>query len=650
VTAPGAGLVTAVFATEVRTLVRDRRAFLLAVVLPMALFPLVFLGMEELDRASEESLGARELAVTHDLAGLGPELAARVAERLADPELQLLLAPAVVPAGTRPAEGLLHLAAVPRPPDEPTPVLRLVLDGSSSLANEARRRVATALETLADDVRVERLEELLEADPGAPLALAERDVAPPADALGRELGKLLPMILVLVLISGGSFAALGAFAGEREEGTIETLLVQPVPSLALAAGKFLAVLLTAGVAALGNATSFLLCVGLGLGEAQGLSQDLALGTNAGRLLLGLLLFLPTAVFLSAVLCLVSARAQSFREGQHYVLPLALLGTLLAAISTQDRVPTGYLLAVVPVTGPTLVLRDTLAGAVPIGPALAAVASSALWAWLVLARLAGTLDAERLFRTRDDEGEMAARHIQSRRALRWGFASVVLVFLVGGRLQTADLVWGLLLTLWLLVPVLALLAARGTARRAGESLATTLGLGRPRALHLLGALLIAPALVTLVSALFAWQSQVLPLPSGAADLELLRPLEELPTLGLLFVLALSPGLNEELLFRGALLSGLRRDLPAARVVLWQALLFGAVHASIHRFLPTALLGGVLAALTLRSGRLWPAVVLHTTYNGLLALEASESGWWSSPAALGLGVLGATLLLATGRRSG
>jgi len=373
----------------------------------------------------------------------------------------------------------------------------------------------------------------------------------------------------------------------------------------------------------------------------------ALATNAPRLLLGLLVFLPTAIFLSAILCFLSARAQSFREGQHYVFPLVLLAALFAALSTQDRVEASWLLALVPVTGSTLVLRDTLAGSFPPLVGLLSVLATCFWSWLALSRLALTLDAERLFKTADDEGELAARHVQSRRALAWGVASVALVYVVGGRLQSAHLVGGLMATLWILVPLLALLSARGTARRCGESLTAVLGLRRPRPLHLLGALLLAPGIAVFMNFLFEWQQRVLPMPSGMQSLELLAGLAELSPWALVLLLAVSPGWNEELLFRGAILSGLKRDLPGWKVVLWQALFFGAVHASIYRFMPTAILGGVLAAITLRARCLWPAVVLHTAYNACLVLELTEGrpAWQAlGPALVGLGLLAAS---ATGR---
>jgi sodium transport system permease protein len=87
-----------------------------------------------------------------------------------------------------------------------------------------------------------------------------------------------------------------------------------------------------------------------------------------------------------------------------------------------------------------------------------------------------------------------------------------------------------------------------------------------------------------------------------------------------LLALSPAICEELFFRGALLGGLRRDMHTWRVLAWQAFFFGAVHASIYRFLPTAIFGAVLAALVMRSRSLVPAVVMHAGYNAILVLGA------------------------------
>jgi len=631
-----AALTRLVFANEIARLVRDRRAVFTAIVLPILLYPVLIFGMDHLERASQERLAERGVRVGVALTALDPAIAERIERALADPALAVELvhvapddrrvrgAPGDGAAGgTTPLEGLdaLLVGRAAEPPGTGRPTLELRYEGSRTLSQEALDRVRTPLRRVAEDRSHELLLAAVGADPGAGFVPVERDLARAEDAAGKRLGRLLPLFAILILVSGGSLAALDAFAGEREAGTLETLLVQPVPARAIAAGKFLAVLATSLVALLGNAGSFAASVGLGLDVAE--EGVAGAAVSPLRLALGLLLLAPLAVVVAALLSLLSARARSFREGQHYLFPLVLGSMALAAPSVAERVELTPLLAVVPVTGSALALRDALTGSLAPLPALLSVASASALAAALLRRLARTLDAERLLAQRLSAEEAAARGEEGRRAVRSGIAAVLIVYLAGGFLQGWRLVPGLALTLWVVVPGLALWIARGVARRTGEPLGRVLGLERPRTLDLLAAVSLAPALAVVTARLFALQSRVLPVPELAVPSEL----ASLGTSTLVLLLALSPGWNEELLFRGALFGGMRRDLPPRRVVAAQGLLFGAVHASLHRFVPTALAGAALAAIRLRVRGLLPAVLLHAAYNGILILRPIEPRGWN-----------------------
>jgi sodium transport system permease protein len=220
-------------------------------------------------------------------------------------------------------------------------------------------------------------------------------------------------------------------------------------------------------------------------------------------------------------------------------------------------------------------------------------------------------------------------------------AIFALYVVGGALQAWNLVLGLALTLWGIALPLALLSARGTARRARESLGQTLGLTRVAPLALLGALLLAPALALGAGELFALQQRILPLPDGYNAESMLGALLTLPLWAKLFLIAITPAICEELLFRGALLSGLRRDHGWWRTTLIVAVLFGLVHASIYRFLPTGLLGAILAMTTLSSRSLWPAIALHAAYNGLLVMQGE--GWTVPAASAWLALPGLALLV-------
>jgi sodium transport system permease protein len=106
--------------------------------------------------------------------------------------------------------------------------------------------------------------------------------------------------------------------------------------------------------------------------------------------------------------------------------------------------------------------------------------------------------------------------------------------------------------------------------------------------------------------------------------MLRELQETLQLGskpaplweLWLVVALTPALCEETFFRGLMLSGLRRWGPWTAIGI-SALLFGLLHCSIYRLLPTFILGLVLGYAVWRSGSLYCSILIHALNNGLIA---------------------------------
>jgi len=657
-----------VLGTELRSLWRDRRALFSALVLPMLLYPLLFQGQAWLERASRTRLEQRNVRVGLDLTRAGPELAQRLRERLAEEgpielvdidagPLQALEvevatgAPAAVERERSAAAaffdtGLEALLVAITTDTPPFVELRPYRDGAEDLSNEALRRIERARARVHEEFTHRRVQELLELDPAQGLTdLALVDVASAEDQGGAALGRLLPILAVFVLLSGGAAAALAAFAGERESGTLETLLVQPVPARTIAAAKFAAVLLTALVTLVCNGLSVLGTLFFGWGALPGLEAAGGFAVGSGRVLTAALVYLPSVALLSALLCLVCGRARTFREGQHLLLPLLLLALVPTLLATQDDVELDLLTAAIPLGGPALAMRDVLRGDVVL-PLLAWMfAANLAWAALAVAQVGRILDGERVFAAASDEHEDAQRRVQSRLALRWGLLGVIAIYLVGSTLQNWSLALGLALTLLALLPLLGLLAARGTARRARARLASVLSLRAPRLAHLAGAVCLAPALVQLTQLVFAWQQTVLPLPSSFGESTMLRELEGVGPVARIALLALAPALGEEFFFRGAILAGLRRDLAPWKCALWQFALFGAAHASIHRFVPTGIVGALLTLVCLRTQSLWPAVLLHASYNSLLVSGLAETHL-AHPAWALLALPGAALLLLPG----
>ena len=201
-------------------------------------------------------------------------------------------------------------------------------------------------------------------------------------------------------------------------------------------------------------------------------------------------------------------------------------------------------------------------------------------------------------------------------------ALVLLSFVWLPLQRRDLVLGLLASEWGGLFGLVALFAWFTRR----SLAGLLRIVWPTPRCLAGAALVGLSGWAAVAVLSEWVS---PVPKEVIE-QLRRSL--IPTdgsrglLATLALVALTPAICEEALFRGPILRGLRaRTSPAAAVAL-TGLLFGVFHLDLSRILPTALLGVLLSLVALESGSILPAILAHFLNNatliGLATLRVDE----------------------------
>jgi membrane protease YdiL (CAAX protease family) len=95
---------------------------------------------------------------------------------------------------------------------------------------------------------------------------------------------------------------------------------------------------------------------------------------------------------------------------------------------------------------------------------------------------------------------------------------------------------------------------------------------------------------------------------------------------LFLIAASPAVCEELLFRGAILSGLRRGLRPGGAALACGVLFGLFHLQLVRMVPTALLGVLLSWIAIGSRSIIPAMLFHFLNNGAAVVVTRRGLDW------------------------
>jgi sodium transport system permease protein len=666
--------ILAVLRKELRETLRDRRTLVIMVVVPVLLYPLMLIAFEQIALFGQRSLEATSARV----AVVGPVPAG--GDFLdGDPQVTTVRYDTVPSQALR--DGTVDAILV-FPGEswsvEGTNRLELFFDGARERSGYARAIVHARVDAWSDAMVQERLRQrALPADFARPVTLESTSVATPRQVGGYMLGRFLPLLLILMTVLGAFYPSIDLAAGEKERGTLEALLTVPVPADHLVIGKFVAAALMGLTAAALNLGSMLLTFQTGIvrfGGAVNIQFELpALSALLIFAVLALLAILFSATFLG-----IAVRSHSFKEAQNALTPVYILSLVPAMLPMMPGVAFSTGWALVPVAGVGFLFRDLMMGSVAPAPAVTAVAATACYAGLALvfaARAFGREDI--LFGTGAGAGDPqpgrgfwsglrrrggtagvagtgaaavpavpgtgaaavpavagtgadAAGHVPGAGlsaatpavpgpGAALGLAAVVaLLYFYGARPLVLGLgEGGILVAQWLFLALPALLLV-GLGRYAPRQ---TLAARRPTPRALLAGLLIIAGGMP-IGWLIAWlQGFVIPVP-----VEFLEAMRQLVTadsprrlLWLLLVVAVTPAICEELVFRGVLLHGLATRLPMWGSIAASAAIFGAFHLSFEtaiRFLPTLWLGLLLGYAVWHSRSIFTGMLMHLVNNGLV----------------------------------
>ena len=511
---------------------------------------------------------------------------------------------------------------------------RILFDATDDRSRRAQELAWARLDEWGDTLLAARLRGAgLPATFATPLAVADSSVATAEEAGGYTLGSFLPLILVLMTLLGTFYPAIDMAAGEKERGTLETLLTAPVPATEIVAGKFAAVALIGMAAAVANLASMLLTFQSGIFR-MGAAAELRFTLPPGAALLVFIALIPLAVLFAAAFLGLALRAQSFKEAQNALTPAQLAATLPLLVVTLPGIDFTPALALFPVVGVAMFFRELMTGDAPFLASALAILSTAAYAALALAF------ASRAFGREDvlfggGSGEAAKGGGWRERIRAWRSAErgiplpaeamafialiALLYFHLGTRLQGSLGERGLLASQWglLALPAIAL------ATLGPYDWRRTLAIRRPGTKALLAA-----ALIALGGIPVGWSIVWLEMQLFEGGLESLVPLQELLTaadsrraLWLFFIAALTPAVCEELVFRGVLLQSLGREMRGWHAVVLSAAIFGAFHLSFEtalRFLPTAFIGLLMGWVVWHSRSIFASMLMHFINNAFVVM--------------------------------
>jgi sodium transport system permease protein len=469
------------------------------------------------------------------------------------------------------------------------------------------------------------------------------------------LVRLFPFMLVMWSLAGALYPAVDLCAGEKERGTMETLLISPASREEIVWGKFLTIWMFSAGTALLN----LLSMGLTTWCFGGQLPRVEL--TVGGLFWSVLLLLPLSAFFSAVCLAIGAYARSSKEGQYYLMPLFLATMPLIFLTLAPGVELNSFYSMVPVTGVALLMQRLLAGPAFDQPwfyFVAVMAPTGLYSWLALRWAIDQFQREEvLFR----EAERVDLRLWVKRLFReketrptMGLALCCFALLLLLSWLSEGLGRDVPLLSRRLIVVAAFLAAPPTfmALFLTTRPRQVLALHWPAWPYLAAAVLLVPLLDYLVSLAHDFP-RLFQLLSERRTLvtEAFRQNGDTTSLGwTVYVLALAflSAIGKEIAFRGFIFSGLLMRMRPWPAILVSSFLFAAFHMNVFLLPILFILGVALGVLALRSGSLLPGILLHGSGYALLLAGPNVLGPWqpdggSNPLGLAV-VIGCTLAAA------
>jgi sodium transport system permease protein len=201
-----------------------------------------------------------------------------------------------------------------------------------------------------------------------PIATERQNVAAPEKVAGLRFAIMLPYLIIILTMAGAMHPAMDLTAGEKERGTLETILACAVGRTELVLGKFLLVLTTSITTTMTSLASYALSLILARNLAKDYIQEATRGYQYSVSLQTVgaifLLALPLAVFFSGLLVAVSLFAKNYKEAQTYGGYLILLAILPALVGMLPGIELTPKLAMIPVVNISLVAREIFTGSFP----------------------------------------------------------------------------------------------------------------------------------------------------------------------------------------------------------------------------------------------------------------------------------------------
>ncbi len=611
---------------EMLDVFRDKKTMIMMVLVPVILYPLIFVGAMQFMSFISSSMETQNYRISVD-AKDGDAFIHKLTEQPAGEERSRKETETIT---------IIDAAAVP---DYETALneesIDVYVSGQlregkmqydvyylSSVTNSAYAAniVMEAFDELKEEMTRQKIQEagmdlheILE-----PIAYEKKDTASNEQSLGSIMGSILPFMLIISLLMGTMYPAIDTTAGERERGTLETILTLPVTNRQLIVSKFITVALIGMISALLNILS-MGGIALYMYAIMDMQTDMGtfdMGKFAPAVLVCMLSVFAFSLFISAVTMCVTSFAKSYKEANNYITPLMLVVMFIGYIGFIPNLELTQSMAMMPVANICLLIKNMLAFKVDYAAIAVVLISNVAYAVIAILFLSKIYDSEAILFS---EQKGSLQLFEKRSNLQkggvptaadvWFVAAltILLILYAGSLLQVKFGLAGVFGTqlILLLVPLALVIYTKRDIRQ-------TYGFARTKVSAFIGGVFMITGFFPINIVLASGLMKLFPASTDNVETAFAGIMGDNICAALL-VIALAPAVCEEMLFRGMILHSLKARYRAVSAIAITSVLFGFYHMSLVKFVPTGLLGLVLCYVVWRTGSIYPAMLMHFLNN-------------------------------------
>ena len=351
-----------IFIKELVGTIRDKRTIIAMIIIPLIFYPLLFAGIGYFNKVG--SMKSEEAA--SKIIIYGAEFAPQLVKHLQDYEkIEILVieddSPFKLQNGDIQAVLVIPLDYKEKIEQEEPNKLILKYDATEAKSRIAKQRIDQVIEKYQGEILLQRLSRLnLKEEFLTPLILQEENIATAEKMTGSFLAVLLPYLIIILIFTGAMHTAVDITAGEKERGTIATLLVSQISRLEIVLGKCFAVMLISFTSMVLGLFGLTLAFLSGTSIARGI-EGVKFGISVNTIFLLFLVLFPLVGLASAVLVMVGIFARNIREASSYITPIYMLTIFLGIISISQGIELTGKMFLVPVLNSSFVFKELLMG-------------------------------------------------------------------------------------------------------------------------------------------------------------------------------------------------------------------------------------------------------------------------------------------------